>query len=449
VGAITGLVGGKGGVNGTGFAGPNTANITDPVTAAQIASANSGVQNSMQSQQQLLTALQGQNGLTNQSQVYNQLQGIASGTGPNPALAQLNQTTGQNVSNQAALMAGQRGASSNAGLIARQAAQQGGNLQQQAVGQGATMQAQQQLNAINSAGGMANTQASNQIGQTNANTSAQQANQQALLNAQSQYNNAQVGGQSSVNSANAGMAEAQMQGQQGLIGGVMAAAPMIAMAAAAGGGMIQKYAEGGDASAFSGPQSRFGQFISNQGSVSAPSMAAPMGSPSGAGGQALLEGGKAAGKAVLDQSKKNKAANDASEPQNEQDWNEIDDIAKQDQVAQATAGPGTMMAGEPAVGMPAAAEGGEVSALVSPGEKYLDPNEVKAVAKGKASPAQVGKVVPGKPKYKGNNYANDVVPAKLKDGGIVIPNSIMQSKDPVNGAAQFVRDVLAKKKVKA
>lgn len=92
------------------------------------------------------------------------------------------------------------------------------------------------------------------------------------------------------------------------------------------------------------------------------------------------------------------------------------------------------------------AKGGKVSAMVSPGEKYLTPKEASKVAKGEASSSHVGRVVPGTPKFKGNNYANDIVPAKLEAGGIVIPNSIMQSKDPEKSAAAFVRAHLSKNK---
>ena len=142
MGAVGGLIGINGGNSGTGFSTPSGTN------AAQLQTAYTGNQNALTSQQNLLNALQQQNGLGNQTNVYNQLQGVASGQGPNPAQAMLNQETGQNVANQAALMAGQRGASQNVGLMARQAAQQGANLQQQAVGQGASMQAQQGLNAL-------------------------------------------------------------------------------------------------------------------------------------------------------------------------------------------------------------------------------------------------------------------------------------------------------------
>ncbi len=167
-------------------------------------------QDSIAQQKAFVTALQAQNGLGNQQDVFqqqqqlsNQLQGVANGTGPNPALAQLNQSTGQNISNQAALMAGQRGASANTGLIARQAAMQGGNLQQQAAGQGATLEAQQQLAAMGQLQGqqanMANL-ANTQVGQQQsglANYGQQTAQQYGTL----------TGAQNNANNINAQMAQ--------------------------------------------------------------------------------------------------------------------------------------------------------------------------------------------------------------------------------------------------
>ena len=198
------MLGLNGGINGTGQ------NLTAGTNSAQLNTAYGGAQNSLQSQQALLNAIQGQNGLGNQSQIYNQLQGVVNGTGPNPAQAQLAQATGTNVANQAALMAGQRGAGANVGLMARQAAQQGANTQQQAAGQAATLQAQQSLGALGQAGNLANTQAANQIAATGANTQAQQNEQSMLQNANS-----------SMNQQQAGLAGQQMQGQQGIIGGLL------------------------------------------------------------------------------------------------------------------------------------------------------------------------------------------------------------------------------------
>ena len=45
----------------------------------------------------------------------------------------------------------------------------------------------------------------------------------------------------------------------------------------------------------------------------------------------------------------------------------------------------------------------------------------------------------------GNSYANDKIEKDLPVGGIVIPRSVMQSKDPIRGAAEFVKAVMKKK----
>lgn len=341
----------------------------------------------MQQQQFLLEALRGQNGLQNQSNVYNQLQGVVAGQGPNPAQAMLNQSTGANVANQAALMAGQRGASANPALMARQAAMQGANIQQQAAGQGASMQAQQSLGALGQAGQMAGTMAANQIGQTNANTAAQQ-NEQNILQGANTANNS-VQGQ---------LANTTLGGQQKLMGGVMNAA---------GGAM--GLAEGGsvDGTAAYGPQSMFGQFLSQpQGSAGV--FSTPNTDPMN--------------------------FTHAKKP--------VDPMARAQDITPQASAVGNLGS------LPVAAQGGKVPAMVSPGEKVLNPGEAKAVAEGKANPMAMGEMVPGKAPVKGDSYKNDNVKKDLPAGGIVIPRSVMQSKDPVRGAADFVRDVMAKKKVK-
>jgi len=96
------------------------------------------------------------------------------------------------------------------------------------------------------------------------------------------------------------------------------------------------------------------------------------------------------------------------------------------------------------------AEGGPVQALVSPGEKYLPPQAVNEVAQGKKSPISAGETIPGKPKVSGakNSYANDTVPKTLQEGGIVLPRSVTQSKDPAKAAHAFVSAILARKGMK-
>lgn len=106
---------------------------------------------------------------------------------------------------------------------------------------------------------------------------------------------------------------------------------------------------------------------------------------------------------------------------------------------------------EAASGQQSYARGGQtrkVPALVSPGETYLKPAQAKAVAKGKADPLKVGERIPGTPKVAGNSYANDTVPKKLDAGGVVIPNSIMQSSDPAHNAYKFVQAVMAQQRAK-
>lgn len=298
-----------------------------------------------------------QGGIQNQSDVFNQLQGVASGNGPNPAQAMLANATGANTANQAALMAGQRGAGANAGLIARQAGMQGAANQQNAAGQGAAMQAQQSLNALGQLGGIANQQANQQIGQTNQVGASQQQEQQNLLNSIAGVNQANVGMQSNINSANAGMAGDQIGNIGKTVGGITSGLGTgIASLFKAKGGMVG-YADGGQVQ---GPQSHIGQMLS-----------------------------------------------------------------------------GTYK--------PMMAKGGQVPAMVSPGEKVLTPRDVQKVKKG-ANPMSVSKEVPGKPKVGGakNDYANDTVKASLPEGGIVLPRSVTKSKNPDKSSEEFVRHVLAK-----
>lgn len=180
------------------------AQVDKGATVEQANQAFNNTQQGLAQQQQFIQALQDQNGIQNQSDVYNQLALQAQGQGPNPAQMALNNATGANVANQAALMAGQRGANQNAGLIARQAAMQGADIQQQAAGQGALMQAQQQQNAINSMGSIAGQQVSNLGGATQGYSQAAGNQQNNVLNAIGQQNSANVSAQNAANEANKG-----------------------------------------------------------------------------------------------------------------------------------------------------------------------------------------------------------------------------------------------------
>ncbi len=131
------------------------------------------------------------------------------GGGPNLANQNLQNFTNQNVANQAALMGGQRGASSNVGLMARQIANQGANIQQNAAGQAASNVLAQQLAAQQQLGGVLSAQA----GAANQNLGIQQGalqaqNQGILQNTQG------------MNTINANVAQQNNETNKGMLGGI-------------------------------------------------------------------------------------------------------------------------------------------------------------------------------------------------------------------------------------
>ena len=132
-------------------AGTNNAQLNQAYNTAQ-----SGITQQQNVADTLVPGVQ--TGANAQNQVLNQTLAESQGQGPNPAQAALNQSTGQNIQQTAALMASQRGAGANPGQLATQAAQTGAQTQQNAIGQSATLQAQQQLAAQAQAAGIAGTQ---------------------------------------------------------------------------------------------------------------------------------------------------------------------------------------------------------------------------------------------------------------------------------------------------
>lgn len=526
MGAIGSMLGMAGGAGGSGFSGPEEARIDRPTTIAQANTAYDQSNQALVNQDFFTQQVLAQGGLNNQTSVFNQLQNVANGQGPNPAQAMLNQATGANVANQAALIAGQRGSNANVGLMARQAAQQGAQTQQQAIGQGANMQAQQSLNAMGAMGNMANQQANQAVGAVQGQTSAAQNQQSNILNSISAQNNAGVGMQSNINNANASMANTRMGQQAGMLSNIMGG-PAMAMNMAQGGQVPQKFAVGGEAES--------AKLVS--GGSSGPPKAAP---DEGGGGPmgtimkilplamaALNKGGEvprqmyAQGAQVqappmfmapqmldlntqppIPVNKENgprsqmgkyfnsnktqpqtdykqyqgsgftadQMSNDASRaamfnegalPQPDASVDAISlpgatemlpaavDSGADLAAAAATeaipevAAEAASSAGAEGLAALFAAKGGEVPAMVSPSEVYLDRKAVKEVARGK-DPITAGERIPGKAKVSGNSYANDTVPKMLESGGIVIPKSVMESKHPHWAAHAFVSQILAK-----
>lgn len=312
----------------------NGANIQGGTNAQQLNNAYTGAQTGLTQQQLLANELAGQTtqGVNTQTQLTQQLENIAKGTGPNPAATQLASTTGKTVANTAALMAGQRGASANPALIAREAAQQGAVAQQEAAGQGATLQAQQSLAAQQQLANLAATQVGQSTGQVNTASAANQGEQGILQNANTATNNANVGMQSNINSTNAAIASGNQQAGGKSLGGI----------ASGIGSATGLFAKGGEV----GSRHMAGPYKSHVANF-------------------FAAGGKTEGK--------------------------------------------------------------KVPAMLSPGEKYLSPEEVKKVLTTGANPLKLGKKVPGKAKVKSDSLKNDTVPATLEEGGLVLPKHIMNS----------------------
>ncbi len=396
--------------SGSNFKG-QYANTQQPTTSAQANTAYDQTQQGLAQQQAFIQALQNQGGVANQSSVFNQLQGVANGQGPNPAAAMLNQATGQNVANQASLMAGQRGTGANAGLIARQAANQGANTQQQAAGQGAVMQAGQSLGALNQLGGIAGQQVGQQAGAISGYNQAAQGQQSNILGAIQGQNASNVAMQSNINNANAGIAGINAKAQNDLAGGLLNGAGSAATAMMATGGEV-----GSD-----GVLSKVGQSLkSNFKTAGSPAVSingAPLTSE-----QSMTNAGKNIGSLGVNAvGALGSAAGDAISSLF------APSVASAPSMPQGMSSPTAM------------SHGGKVPAMLSPGEKYLPPREAEKVAEGKEKITKTGRTITGKAKVAGDSLKNDTVPATLEEGGFVIPRSIMQSEDPERNAAAFLR----------
>lgn len=290
----------------------------------------------------------------------------------------------QNIQNLAGQQAGAIGSIQgiSPALAARMISQQGGAAMQNAAAAGAKTQAEQQLGALGQQATVANNQAGNAINQQN-----------------------------NINNANAGLASTGMQNQAGMMGGIMQ-----------GAGMALGMADGGAVPAMApmaqpGPQSQFAQFLQGASGQVAP-VAQMSDTAMPVSGPAALQKGASSLLGAL--RSKSPAPGEVG----------------------SQVGGGIGASAGAGVGM---ARGGKVPAMVSPGETYLSPQKVAAVAKGK-NPLKAGERIPGKPKVAGNSYANDVVPKMLEAGGVVIPNSIMQSKDPAGNAMDFVAKIIAKRR---
>jgi hypothetical protein len=309
-------------------------------------------------------------------------------------------------------MAGQRGSGANAGMIARQASMQGAQNQQTAAGQAALMGANQQLAGQQQMANIAGQQVGQQQNATN-------ALQQGGMNMYGQMSN-NINNQ---NAINAGVAQQNQNATNQLIGNIVGgagAAMMMGGGGAAAPGASAATSGGGTVGAFGSPK-----MLAEGGTVS-----------SGSTGiidtikNAFTEEPPKQGKPIkpLDQDKTKGFIKGGN-------------FAKGGPVSKV----GQHFHGMTPMPQIAMAEGGKVPAMVSPGEKYLSPQAVDKVAQG-ADPMAEGETIPGKAKVKGakNSYANDTVPKTLDEGGIVLPRSVTQSKNPHWAAHKFVSQIMAK-----
>jgi hypothetical protein len=337
----------------------------------------------------------------NQNQVLSQQQALANallaqsqGGGPNPALAQLNQATGQNVANQAALMAGARGANANPALIARLAAQQGAGIQQNAVGQAATMQAQQQLQAQ-----QALAQIQNQMAQQ---ALQGESIQQGGVAAQ---NTAVTTGQLGANNINAQSAAQNAKQNAGILGGLIGGAASIFSGGFAHGGEIPKMAGGGvmGIENYQAPtQYALPQWIN------------PLADDEGGMNQGLATLAKALKK------KQNPGAQVGGEMGADLGASIFNEPATPVMAQAPMAAPMSMpggMTGMGSVGAAMYALGGDV---------------VDATPGGK---------VPGRAVVGGDSEKNDIQPALLSPGEVVIPRSIAQGPNAPDKAAEFIKQI--------
>lgn len=335
--------------------------------------------------------------LESQRLLQEQLRQQMMGQGPSVAQRQLAETTGQNVAQQAALLAGQRGASANVGLMGRQIGQMGTQAQQQSAGQAATLRAQEQLAAQAGLGALAGTQIGQMAGAQQLGAQSALQSQQNILNAIAQ-----------ANAAKAGVAQQTAAGQGRMVGGIfegLAGLGGKGAAKGAAGGEVGKdfanYADGGGI----GSDAYWARLQNDLGTMASNPAIDTFG---------MEQAGQRMGGALR---------NMFASKQRTSDGSEVEDYTS-------------------------LAHGGTVPAMVSPGERYLPPKEVEKVADGKKSAHKAGEMIPGKAKVKGDSYENDTVSKDLQKGGIVIPRSVMQSTNPADSAQKFVAAVLAKQKMK-
>lgn len=400
---------------------------------------------------------QSQSLLGQQQDLANQFAAQSRGEGYNPAMSALNQRTGENISQQAALAAGTRGAGANAGLIAANNARQGAALQQQSVGQGAVLQAQQSNQALQ--GQMA--QQNNILGNIQGQQGIQGNLYGAATNANTAQNNTNVnntgmsqGLNAKVEAENAAANQKTNSGLWGGIAGGITSAPLGGLLGGSGGGggggggfykggevqpehdeehldkiariyHPQMYANGGEAN--------FGVQGSSTTSVGQPSESNYKGGDSTniniklpskwPGSKEGAEKGAESGAAT-----EGSAATDGSA------------TLTGSQGAAASTGDVAASGGAEAAGGLELAGGAETASAAGGLGALAGEGELALVA------LKSGGQVPGKAKVNHDAYKNDTVPAMLSPGEVVIDLNTLKDKGKLGKMARFVAANIERKK---
>ena len=248
--------------------------------------------------------------------------------------------------------------------------------------------------------------------------------------------------QGNINSANAGLANTNMQGTQAIVGGTMqGAGSAMSMVGGGGGGarggMVKKMAEGGETAPFAAPAGN-GPVMNEPAAPESdtPGMAGigpvggvgPLadaaGAPAPMGPQSML------GQYLAGQTNTSQYMGAADEQGTNQSTQSS--IANTPNPVPQGMGYGSQMLWKGAKDSSQAAT-----------------EAAMAAARGGLA-SQGGGVTAKSPEQKatksGNSYSNDKVPALLSEGEVVIPRSVMQSREPARSAADFVAKVLAKRR---
>jgi len=379
----------------------------------------------------------------NQSDLAKQLLAQSQGAGPNIANLQLQQATNQNNQQGAGMIASQRGM--NPALAARIIANQTAMNNQNAAGQSGVLRAQQQLAAQS---GLANVYGQ-QAGESEAN-----------LNRLTQAQTAATS-----ENANAAQSNANQNGKIG--GGILGgAASFLGLAEGGQVGDPRKHLErllisigskvhpmhfdnGGDVDPSHQDLSAADAIA---GAQSAPAL---FQTPPGAD---PLEG--TVGNANLDQAQNATAPNKPSHGSFAAGFNQAMGNTPTRPVP-----PPSPLFGNVSTAIPhlSFAGGGMVDAMISPGERVIPPHLVEAVRKGKKKASDVAPKVPGKAKVKGDSEANDIVPAKLAEGSVVVKRTkagndsdarefllaLKKEKDAKEGPSGYAKILAAKRKKNA